>query len=274
VEISGKDPAGNWWQINYQQGVDGKGWITAQYVTTTGTPEVPTVAGNPSDPQSGNTAVVQQQLNVRSGPGTGFNSLGTLNPQDVVSLIGKDPNGAWLQINFTAGPDGKGWVNAAFVRAQGVDLNGLPIIAEAGKVVGTGTPTSLLPTPTPTIIPAWEDHDSVNSPIASVVFEPTGTQSLIYNGDLSAPQGDSEDWVAFKPDDHAVFVSLACKGSNSIKIELFENNDLMNSDFACDNQIKKVAVNPGSNYLMHLQELPSTGSLQYTNYTLTIEMRP
>ena len=32
VEITGKDPGGNWWQINYPhpQAVDGKGWITAQ----------------------------------------------------------------------------------------------------------------------------------------------------------------------------------------------------------------------------------------------------
>src|SRR5215213_7954557 len=41
VEIIGKDPAGSWWQIIYPQGTDGKGWVTAQYVTTVGTPEVP-----------------------------------------------------------------------------------------------------------------------------------------------------------------------------------------------------------------------------------------
>ena len=48
----------------------GKGWVTAQYVTVTATPDVPTIGGTPtatstSTPQSGNVAIVQQQLNVR-----------------------------------------------------------------------------------------------------------------------------------------------------------------------------------------------------------------
>src|SRR5215207_8709226 len=190
VEITGKDVAENWWQINYPhpQSVDGKGWVTAQYVTTTATPEVPTI-GEGTGANTGNVAVVQQQINVRSGPGTGFNSLGTLNPQDVLQLTGKDPHGAWLQVNFQAGPEDKGWVNAAFVQAQGVE--NLPIVTEAGLIVGTGTPTSVPFTPTPTVLPAWEDNDSFGSPIASVIFEPSGTETLIYNGELSSPR---ETW--------------------------------------------------------------------------------
>src|ERR1051325_810260 len=115
VEITGKDPGEIWWQISYPQGVDGKGWVTAQYITTASTPDVPVIGESPIDPNGQNVAIIQQQLNVRSGPGTSFNSLGTLNPQDVVGLIGKDSNGTWLQINFQTGPEGKGWVNAAFV---------------------------------------------------------------------------------------------------------------------------------------------------------------
>ncbi|HLA07168.1 MAG TPA: SH3 domain-containing protein, partial [Anaerolineales bacterium] len=34
VRIVGKDPGDNWWLILYEQGVDGKGWVTAQYITT------------------------------------------------------------------------------------------------------------------------------------------------------------------------------------------------------------------------------------------------
>ena len=112
--------------------------MTAQYVTTVSTPEVPVIGGNNANPNDGNIAIVQQQLNVRSGPGADFNSLGTLNPQDVARLIGKDANGAWLQIEFTSGPDGKGWISAAFVQAKGVES--LPILTESGVVIGTGTP--------------------------------------------------------------------------------------------------------------------------------------
>lgn len=272
VEITGKDPGENWWQINYPQGIDGKGWVTAQYVTTTSKPEVPVIGGDAADPERGNAAVVQQQLNVRSGPGTDFNSLGTLNPQDIIRLTGKDPNGAWLQIDFAAGPEGKGWVNAAFVRANGVE--NLPIVTEAGQVVGTGTPTVIPSTPTPTVIPAWADNDSPDAPIVSVIFEPMGTQSLIYNGEVSSPQGDSEDWIAFKPYDPFVFISLECQGSNSIKVEMTENSLSVNTYIGCSDQMKKIAVHAGSNYLMHLQATPSAEELQYTNYTLTIKRKP
>jgi uncharacterized protein YraI len=272
VEITGKDPGESWWQINYPQGVDGKGWVTAQYVTIANMPEVPIIGGSEADPDHGNVAVIQQQLNIRSGPGTDFNSLGTLNPQDVVSLTGKDPNGGWLQIEFAAGPEGKGWVNAAFVQAQGVE--NLPIITEEGQIVGTGTPTSIPPTPTATLVPAWEDNDSPTSPVASVVFEPAGTQTLIYNGDLSSPQGDPEDWISFQTYTSLVFASLECKGSDALNVEMTEDGQPILLNVACGGEMKQVSVKAGSNYLIHLESNSTTGNLQYTNYILTIKARP
>ena len=274
VEITGKDPGENWWQINYPQGGDGKGWVSAQYITTTITPEVPSIGGDETDPNHGNVAIVQQQINVRSGPGTDFNSLGTLNPQDVVGLIGKDANGVWLQISFPAGsgPEGKGWVNAAFVQAQGVE--NLPIITETGLIVGTGTPTGIPFTPTPTVVPAWDDHDSPSGPIASVIFEATGTQTLIYNGDISSPQGDSQDWIAFSPYDSFVFVSLECTGGNSLRVDMTKNNLPASLNVGCGDRMKQIEVEAGADYLIHLQTLPSAENLQYINYTLTIKTKP
>jgi uncharacterized protein YraI len=274
VEITGKDPGGNWWQIIYPhpQGIDGKGWVTAQYITTASTPEVPTIAGTETDPNNGSVAVVQEPINVRSGPGTDFNSLGTLNPQDVVILTGKDPNGAWLQIEYATGPEGKGWINAAFVQAQGVE--NVSIIAESGLVVGTGTPTGIPATPTSTVIPAWQDGDSSESPIASVVLESTGTQTFIYNGDLSAPQGDREDWITFKPYGPVIFASLECRGTGAIEIKILENNLPANTYIKCGDQRKEISVQSGANYLIHLQAASSSEDLHYTNYTLTIKTRP
>jgi uncharacterized protein YraI len=272
VQIVGKDPGGNWWQILYEQGIEGKGWVSAQYITTTNAADVPVIGGNSTDTGNGNVAIVQQQIHVRSGPGTGFNSLGILNAQDVVNLTGKDSNGAWLQIAFSAGPDGKGWINAAFVRAQGVE--NLPIITETGQVVGTGTPTGIPPTPTPTIVAAWEDHDSQNSPVASVSFEPGGTHTLIYSGDISSPEGDTEDWIQFKPYSPMVLLSLACTGSTSLEAELFEDGVLMNREAACGDQTRNFSVKVGSNYLIHLFTSTRTGALQSIHYTIKIETSP
>jgi hypothetical protein len=164
----------------------GSGWKrrSACYITTASTLRS-RYWGSEADPND-ETRLHSTAAHVRSAQGR-INSW-DLNPQDVVSLTGKDPNGGWLQIEFAAGPEGKGWVNAAFVQAQGVE--NLPIITEAGQIVGTGTPTTVPATPTATLVPAREDNDSPISPVASVIFEPAGTQMFIYNGDISSPQGD------------------------------------------------------------------------------------
>jgi len=274
VEITGKDPGDNWWQINYPhaEAADGKGWVTAQYVTTASKPEVPVIGGEEADPNSGAVAVVQQQLNVRSGPGTGFNSLGTLNPQDVVSLTGKDPDGAWLQIEFASGPEGKGWVNAAFVQAQGVES--LPIITEAGVLVGTGTPTGIPATLTPTVLPARADNDSPNSPIVNVVFEAAGTRTIIYNGDVSAPAGDAEDWIQFTSFSAHILVEVSCKGSDGLSIELLQNGEVIQEAAAltcADQQI--VPVEPDTPAQVHVSAA-SNGQLNYSSYTLNIKTLP
>jgi uncharacterized protein YraI len=272
LQIVGKDPGENWWQILYPQGTDGKGWVTAQYVTTANGDQVPVMGGNAVDPNSGNVAIVQQQINVRSGPGTSFNSLGTLNEQDVVRLTGKDANGAWLQIAFEAGPEGKGWVNAAFVQARGVE--NLPIITEAGQVVGTGTPTSVPATRTPTVIPARQDGDSRNNPIVSVVFEANGTHTLIYSGDLSTPDGDSEDWVGFKPYSRTITISLVCTGRDFLQAQILGGDVVMNIPVTCGDHRKQITVQPGTNYSVHLAASTTTDSLQHIGYTLKIESIP
>ncbi len=272
VQIVGKDPGGNWWQILYEGGVEGKGWVTAQYVATANPDAVPVIGGDPADPGNGNVAIVQQQINVRSGPGTSFNSLGTLNAQDVVTLTGKDSNGAWLQIAFAAGPEGKGWVNAAFVRAQGVE--NLPIVTEAGQVIGTGTPTTIPAAPTPTVIPARMDNDSAGNPVVSVTFERTGTHTLIYEGDISIPEGDPEDWINFQPYSRTVIASISCTGTGALQADLLEDGMPTSMALTCGDLNKPIVVNAGSSYTVHLYAQSTAGALQYTSYTIKIQTSP
>ena len=269
VQIVGKNPGENWWQILYPQSKDGKGWVTAKYVTTTSKPEVPVIGGDVLDPNNGNSAVIQQKLNIRSGPGTDFNSIGTLNPQDVINLTGKDTNGAWLQIDFTTGPAGKGWVNAAFVQAKDVDQ--LPIVTDAGQVVGTGTPVDTPPPATPTIVPAPIDNDSAQAPAIDIVFSTTGTRSIQYTSDVSAPNGDTNDWLQFTPYTHIVRIDMTCIGNVLISIEVLQNNQPIQQLVCGTNQM--VTTNAGVSYVIHIQAMASD-ILQYTQYTLSITSIP
>ncbi|NTU57117.1 MAG: SH3 domain-containing protein, partial [Anaerolineales bacterium] len=268
VQIVGQDPGGNWWQILYEAGADGKGWVTAQYVQTAAKPEVPVIGGGGANPGSGNSAVAIQQLNIRSGPGTSFNSLGILNADDVVSLTGKNRDGTWLQIEFPGGPDGKGWVSAAFVKAQGVDV--LPIVSDAGEVVGTGTPMEAPPPPTPTIVPAPMDLDSADAPLKTVLFERAGTQTLIYNGDVSAPDGDTADWIAFTPYGNVVFAGIQCAGNGSLRAEIVGSG----ISLICNEAVQAIPVQAGTSYLVQIEAVSDSGALQYINYTLTVKVNP
>lgn len=265
VQIVGQDPGGNWWQIIHEAGADGKGWVTAQYVETATKPEVPVIGGGGIGPGSGNSAVVIQQLNVRSGPATSFNSIGILNANDVVILTGKNRDGTWLQIEFAGGPDGKGWVNTAFVKADGLDA--LSIVSDSGEAVGTGTPVNTPPPPTPTILPAALDFDSADAPLETILFERAGTRIFIYNGDVSAPNGDAEDWIAFTPYDNLVFVKVECAGNGSLGAEIVGSG----FSLSCSEADKAIPVQAGVSYLIHIEAAPTSGALQYINYTLTIK---
>ena len=269
VQIVGKDPSSNWWQILYPQGKDGKGWVTTKYVTTAGKPEVAVIGGGGANPNNGNMAVIQQQLNIRSGPGTGFNSIGTLNPQDVISLTGKDANGAWLQIDFTAGPAGKGWVNAAFVQAKDVDK--LPIVTDAGQVVGTGTPVDTPQPPTPTVVPAPTDNDSAQAPAVNVTFSATGTRSIQYTSDVSAPTGDNADWIEFTPFTATMLIDITCNGNGVLTVEVSQNNQAL-QNFACGTK-QIITTNAGTIYLLNVQATATT-DFSYTQYTLKITSMP
>jgi len=63
-------------------------------------------------------------LNVRSGPGTQFPQLATLNSGQTIGLLGRNTDASWLQINLPSG--GTGWVSQLYVVPNGVLAN-LPV---------------------------------------------------------------------------------------------------------------------------------------------------
>jgi uncharacterized protein YraI len=268
VQIIGTDPGGNWWQILYPAGSEGKGWVTAKYVTTVSKPQVPVIGGGEANPNAGNSAVVIQQLNVRNGPGTSFDSVGILNANDVVTLTGKNSNGSWLQIAFDKALNGNGWVNAAFLKAN--DLGSLPIVADSGAVVGTGTPENTPLPPTPTIVPAPLDKDSAEQPIKTVIFDRGGTNTLLYNGDVSTPDGDTEDWISVTPYGENLYVSIECVGNGTARA-LMIGSDVK---VECNQPMRLVPAEAGLPFLIEIQAVPASDALQYVRYNLTIKASP
>jgi len=270
VQIVGKDPSGNWYQILYPQGKDGTGWVFAQYIQVENTDAIP-IVGGPSG--SGPNAVVIQQVNVRKGPGTAFDSLGTLNPKDTVTLTGKDNSSAWLQIAYSAGPEGKGWVAAGYVEASGLD--DLPIVGEGGEVVGTGTPTAIAAAPTPTRLPAADDGDSADMPAVDVKFGPGEAGAILYSSDLSAPNGDAKDWIGFTPYQTSVAISLSCEGTGGLTSELLLRGKGVPrwTGLSCGGSTI-ASLSPKAEYVLELAPTTNAGQLVSVRYTLIISGWP
>lgn len=72
--------------------------------------------------------MVANELNLRSGPGTTYDSIGVLNQGDTLDIQSRLANNVWIQV-APARFDDLGWVNAApkFVQIN-VDLNTIPIV--------------------------------------------------------------------------------------------------------------------------------------------------
>jgi hypothetical protein len=216
------------------------------------------------------------QINVRKGPGTEFDVLGMLSSGSALSLTGKNEAGTWFQVTYAAGADGKGWVAAAYVQVSQGDTALLPVLDASGASLTSG-PTSVPLTPTPTLAPAGADNDSATAPAISVVFSPTGARQFNYTSDVSAPQGDAEDWLAFTPyaslaDSPArLLFSLICAGTGDLTVELWQNGAPLSGwgELACGDRDKTIELKAGAPYLLRLRPRPGEG-LRYVRYTLTV----
>ncbi len=262
VEVIGKDASGSWYQIIYAESAAGRGWVRAEFVQVNAPAEIPLV-----ETTSGSGAAVSglviQKVNVRNGPGTEYELLGVLNSSDVVFITGKDADGKWIQIEFASSPDGKGWITAELLQMGNIET--VPIIGSTADV--TATPTDTTPTPSAISILAMQDGDSMQAPLAAVTFSPTGSRTLQVSGDVSAPDGDLEDWIQFTTDGKIVAIQVTCPG-NTLRVELW-NNEKPVDDLPCGDK-SFVTVVPNNTYFLRLSE-SSMNDPRYTNYILKVE---
>jgi hypothetical protein len=119
------------------------------------TVDIPTVTGTPSGPVAIVYADPEEQINVRSGPGTDYPRVGVLLNRQEVPAIGRTVAGDWVQIVYVGVGEGVAWVYSPLVRIIGDELP----IAEPPS-----TPT---PRVTPTIDPTLASQ---------FVVQPLGTR--------------------------------------------------------------------------------------------------
>jgi hypothetical protein len=222
-----------------------------------------------------------QRLNVRSGPGTSFNSLGLLEANAPVLLTGKNTTASWFQIEYPTGPGGRGWVTAQYVQTDAAGE--LPVLDDFGAIVTpgeSGTPYGPDLAPTSTIGSALADGDTSTNPAINVTFSPLGTRRFIYSSQVSTPQGDAEDWVVFTPfsttgiNAHLMF-SLTCTGNGSLTVNLLRGGTQLSGwgRLVCGDFGKGLVLPAGQPILLHLAAVSGDG-LQFVAYTLDVQNNP
>jgi hypothetical protein len=83
-------------------------------------------------------ALVEVNLNVRSGPGTQFEKIGLLVAGSKVTLRGRNSDGSWWQIVYPSAPGGLGWIAAEFTNSDHAGT--VPIVPEPTAITATNFP--------------------------------------------------------------------------------------------------------------------------------------
>jgi uncharacterized protein YraI len=140
AEVIGLSPDGGWWVVKVLQTdlvPSGQGWVSAEYVQTENTenvpvitpPEAPPPVEAPTPQPSAARATALDAINVRSGPGTNYPSYGVATKGAQGEVIGVSEDGGWwvvkvLQTDLV--PSGQGWVSSDWVLVENVA--GVPVV--------------------------------------------------------------------------------------------------------------------------------------------------
>lgn len=120
---------------NYQQ-------PTVSVPTVTGTPEGPTIRVNADN----------DQINVRSGPGTDYETVGVMIAGQEAPAYGRSAGGSWIQIGYLGVEGGIGWVYSPLVT-----------ILRGSSLSIVEPPPTATPRVTPTIDPTLASQFIVES---------------------------------------------------------------------------------------------------------------
>jgi len=259
VLVNGKDASGSWYRIEH---AGGNGWVRAEFVQVDAAAQIP-VLGAGAGGGSAGSALVTQGINVRKGPAVSFDSLGVLNPKDVVFLSGKDSSGAWIQIEFASSPDGKGWVAAEFLQADGLDA--LPVVA------GEAAPTEAAPETTVSVQTAPEDGDSMLAPLTLISLSSANARAAQIAGNVSSMGGDAKDWVHFSAENRVVLLEAQCAGF-ALQVEVWNGEILTDTiSLACGGS-RSLNVTPNNWHFLSIS-LPDSGEPLYMDYILKLELQ-
>lgn len=257
VQVIGRDASTTWFLILEASGRTG--WVRAEYVQVPDKTAIPTM-GSVSGPGSGVSALVVEKVNIRSGPGTDFESLGVFAPNDVVFLTGKDAQGVWGQIEFPRTADGKGWATLKYLQVE--KLEELPVIAAA---------QSTEPAPVESTALMLSDQDAAATPWAVVELSDMNTRMVQLTNQVSISAVDPEDWIQFTSAFRSVQLQIICDGG--LQLEILLNGDVIQPASPACGTARMQITSPEQAFSLRLFTDQSTAS-EIVQYVVKIKAVP
>lgn len=130
-EVIGVSEDKQWWVVKLPTTLvsDGMGWVSAAWVSTKNTENVPVIPApgqkppvDPTPPPDGvPTGTSLDYLNIRSGPGLQYEIYGVVAPGRSAEILGKSKDGKWWAVKVPAVASGQGWVSVDYVYATNAD---------------------------------------------------------------------------------------------------------------------------------------------------------
>lgn len=254
LQIIGKESTGNWYQVVYEGQA---GWVRTEFVQVDDSVEIQVVGLETATPV-GMSGVVKSGINVRSGAGKDFESIGVLTQKDVVWITAKNEGNAWAQIEF----NGKvGWVALEFLETDAID--NLPVVAE--NIVEV-TPSLTVENPVVVVQVAYQDNDTMQTPFAKTFF----TEAKIFQitNDVSTPQGDFEDWIEFSSYTSKTVIEISCSGSG-LQLELWQAGEVKEElSNPCGN-VYFLDIEVNKSYFLRIFQ-PTSNDAVYASYLIKL----
>ena len=153
LTLLGRNSAATWVKVRLASGTEG--WVNASLISTgISIASLPVLdSGAPSSAEPSAT-VATGALNIRSGPGSGYNVIATLTQGQPVALLGRTATTGWAQVRIYNGA--VGWANAAYLNAN-VAFGSLPVVN-----VASAPPPGPAPAPAPAAATGTVKASSLN----------------------------------------------------------------------------------------------------------------
>jgi uncharacterized protein YgiM (DUF1202 family) len=282
ARILGSNPARTWWKIECPGG-SGECWVSGghQFSTAENAEGVLVAAVPPPPAQPAATSVAEADA---------YTPTATADPAATPTATYPPATATYIASQATATPTATatGQATATATATTAAGATATPTTA-AGA---TATPTTQADPPTPTYTPtatqaagpplAPFDGDSLTNPALFVNFRPTGDRQLVYNNDISSPEGDIDDWVKFntvasQSNTTNVWLTVTCNGydaesENWLRVTLWDGFDeQLSLRASCGDEAKRLTVLPNHDYTARIH-FNGSGTY-YVQYNLLIEGR-